>query len=272
QHNKNLTDYIYENLITEYAATHVTKRDIERILSRNKNIVLFDGLDEIFHINDKLEIKRDIENFLITHGNSKGIVTSRSIGYEEAKLNDNFLEVGILEFNDDQIEEYVRNWYSENEVNEKILDEEVDAFLELIKDIDDELSRNPLSLSLIVILYRNNGKLPHSKLEIYRGCTNTLVEEWDDLKELNIELSVKNKKVRVFTKLAYWQYLQLSGKQKKNKTPITNSTVLKEVQKIILSFKNLSEDEDEAQAFAKEFLNYAQKRSIYFDNNFTHKT
>lgn len=268
----NLDNYVHQLLISEYGLTSISLENVTDILLNKKVLMLFDGLDEIFHVNDKVEIENDIENFLAIHKNSKGIVTSRNNGYEEAKMNDElFTEVEIMDFNDEKIKEYVERWYQEIEKDKEVLEKEVSSFLLLKDELDPILICNPLSLSLIVILYRNIGKLPNSKLEIYRGCTNTLVEEWDDIKELKIELKVKSKKTRIFTKLAYWQYTKLSEKQE-NSTPLTYRNVLHEVQDTIFNLIKVTDDEYEAEKFAKEFLEYAEKRSIYFDNNFTHKT
>ena len=269
----NLSQYIHQVLIEEYGITNLLESNVNNILNNKKTLMLFDGLDEIFHVNDKIKIKHDIENFLLIHKNSKGIVTSRNIGYEDTKMNKSkFTETEIMDFDNSKIKEYVRKWYNENEKDKGVLKKEVESFLELKKELDEELVTNPLFLSLIVILYRNNGKLPNSKLEIYRGCTNTLVEEWDENKELKLELQVKNKKVRIFTNLSFWQYTKLSKKQESSTVPITYRNVLKQVQSIILSFGDVTEDSYEAEKIAKEFLEYAKKRSVYFDNSFTHKT
>lgn len=269
----NVSQYIYHVLIEEYGITNLLKNNVSDILNNKKILMLFDGLDEIFHVNDKIKIKHDIENFLLIHKNSKGIVTSRNIGYEDIKMNKIiFTEIKIMDFDNSKIKEYVRKWYKENEKDKGMPKKEVESFLELKNELEEGLITNPLFLSLIVILYRSNGKLPNSKLEIYRGCTNTLVEEWDESKELKLELQVKNKKVRIFTNLAFWQYTKLSKKQESSTVTITYRNVLKQVQSILLSFGDVTEDSYEAEKIAKEFLEYAKKRSVYFDNSFTHKT
>lgn len=268
--NMNLEKYIHYILTSEYSINNLSIEDVNDFLSKQKILMLFDGLDEIFHVNDKIEIQNDIENFLTLNQKSKGVVTSRNNGYDDAKMNEElFAEFEIMDFNENKIKEYVIKWYAENEKDKTVLEKEVKSFLELKEELDLILVSNPLSLSLIVILYRNMGRLPNSKLEIYRGCTDTLVEGWDENKELKFDLKVNNKKA-IFTNLAFWQYSKLSEKQENNK--ITYINILNQVQNIILKLNNITEDQFEAEKFGKEFLDYAKKRSIYFDNNFTHKT
>ena len=121
----------------------------------------------------------------------------------------------------------------------------------------------------IIILYRNILKIPESKLEIYQSCTKTLVDKWDAEKHLVIELEPKiyKDKEKVFADLAYWQYEQLSSESiqityEKAKNTVANSIINK------LKFG----DEFSIDDLAESFMSYAEKRSIYFDNNFTHKT
>ncbi|GAB1810767.1 NACHT domain-containing protein [Priestia megaterium] len=268
--NANIISYLTYILKTEFYISHIIEQNITHILENEKVLLIFDGLDEIFNIQDKIEVKNDIENFLETYKKCKGLVTSRHIGYDEANLDENsFTELEILDFKDNQIEKYVRRWYECEVKIDEVVKKEIVSFLKHIEEIDEELIRNPLLLSLIVILYRNNGKLPSSKLEIYRSCTKTLVDKWDETKKLDISLKVENKKRSIFSFLALWQYETLS---QESQEMIDYEKVLKEVEAIIKEKLALTKDAGEAEIWAEEFLEYAKNRSLYFDNDFTHKT
>ncbi|SHM88121.1 NACHT domain-containing protein [Flavobacterium saccharophilum] len=270
QHRGNIIKYLNSLLEEEYAITQMTEILLEKILHENKNIIFFDGLDEIFKIEDKIEIKNDIENFHTSFPLSNLIVTSRIIGYEEAKLNEEeFVELNIQNFKDDQIEEYLKKWYEKEEDVEERRNDEIYGFLDKKHEIDRELVSNPLLLSLIVIIYRNTLALPDSKLEIYQSCTKTLVEKWDASKkdfEINLDQIIYKKRENILADLAFWQYQELSGDEIK----ITFEKVLSNVAASLERLKIV--DETESYNFAEQFMNYAQKRSIYFENNFTHKT
>lgn len=266
----NLINYIVVLLKSEYGITNITETVVDCIFKEQQSYIFFDGLDEIFKIEDKIDIKNNIENFHNTYPKVKSLTTSRIIGYDEAKLKeDTFCELMILSFNDEQIQEYIEKWYEKEEENIEIRDREIEGFLSKMHEIDRELVSNPLLLSLIVILYRNILKLPESKLEIYQSCTKTLVDKWDASKDLVIDLEqdVYRNKEKILADLAHWQYEQLSGDSVVISYDKAKNTVIRSLNEKL----NLS-DEFDLNKLAENFMEYAQKRSIYFDNNFTHKT
>jgi GTPase SAR1 family protein len=266
----NILNYLSSLLEIEYQIPHITESIVHDLLTQRKCIIFFDGLDEIFDISDKIETKNDIENFDNGYPGIKIIVTSRVIGYEEAKFNEGkFSELSIQNFDNSQVVDYVTKWYAKEEVNTEVREKEVNGFLTKKSEIDSELISNPLLLSLIVIIYRNILKLPESKLEIYQSCTKTLVDKWDASKDLiiNLEASIIKNKDKLFADLAYWQYEHLSGKSIIITYEKAKSTISKSIQE-----KLKLGDEFAAEDLAENFMNYAQKRSIYFENNFTHKT
>ncbi|WP_029283380.1 NACHT domain-containing NTPase [Pedobacter sp. R20-19] len=260
--------YLVFLLENEYQINNITESILINILKENKCILLFDGLDEIFDIQDKIATKNDIENFQNTFDNIYSVTTSRVIGYDEASLNETFAPLLIDQFDHVKIEEYVIKWYEKEEEIEDIRLKEIEGFISKMYEIDFELISNPLLLSLIVILYRNILKLPESKLEIYQSCTKTLVDKWDASKDLviNLDSQLLKEKDKLFADLAHWQYNELSSKS----TNITYSKAKQTISKSIIRL-NISK-EDDCDNLADTFMEYAQKRSLYFDNNFTHKT
>lgn len=265
-----LLKYLSVLMEIEYSISNVLLEDIEKIIEDNQTLILFDGLDEIFDVNDKIIIKNDIENFVTRYSNARTIVTSRIIGYDDAALIEkNAVRLTINNFSESQIEEYIKNWYLVEEEDQNVREKEIEDFLAKKEMIDEELISNPLLLSLIVILYRNNLKVPESKLEIYQSCTKTLVDKWDLSKaiEINIPEDIYKRKDTVFADLAYWQYKELSKKNGKVTYQRAKNTVGRS-----LTEKLKIADDFTSDYFSEQFMLYAQKRSLYFDNNFTHKT
>lgn len=262
--------YMIHQLEHEYGIPEITISNLKSLLKRKTALFIFDGLDEIFLVKDKIDITNDIENFYDDYPDSWMLTTSRIIGYEDAPLNEEDTSIlQIRKFNNTQIRNYVNNWYEQEEINEHQRKEEIEDFFEKLNLISDELKSNPLLLSLIVILYRNNLKLPESKLDIYKSCTKTLVNKWDANKELdiNLEPKINDRKDVIFADLAFWQYKELS----KEKVKITFQKAKNTVAKTIGNKLRLA-DEFTQDNKAESFLEYAEKRSLYFDNNFTHKT
>ena len=266
----NILKYLSAALEEEYGINNVTESVMNRLMTAHDSIIFFDGLDEIFKAKDKIDVKNDIENFHTMHTKVRSLTSSRIIGYDEASLDEaNFAVYRILNFSHEQVEEYVKKWYKKEEDDEETRMKEIKKFLNLKNEIDQELITNPLLLSLIVILYRNTLKIPESKLDIYQSCTRTLVDKWDAEKDLQIDLDTRlhKEKDKVLSDLAYWQYEQLSSES-------IQISYEKSKSRVIWTLKNKINiaDDQEAEDLAESFMSYAQKRSIYFDNNFTHKT
>ncbi len=265
--SKNIIEYLSEHLINEYQV-NISSRNLETLFENFPSLVFFDGLDEIFNINHKTKVKEAVEVFSSRFPLAKCVVTSRFIGYHDIKFNPKkFDEFGIVRFNQTQIRELVTKFYnSQNGSVEKrrIL---IESCLKQINDdVDEELKSNPLILTLILILASNNIIIPDSKLEIYESCTKTLVDSIDvNDKNLNFDIPVSNKNF-TFCKLAHWQYVSQSDDKEVNFDKAKN-----EIANFLFERKEC-DDIDDALSKAEKFLDYAERRSIYFENNFTHKT
>jgi Predicted NTPase (NACHT family) len=283
----NIINYMESLIKLEYQIDLSKISNLQEFFCSYNTLIFFDGLDEIFDVNEKTDIRNDIHNFLNNYKNAKAIVTSRIIGYDEARFDNSiFTELRILNFNNNQMKQYINKWYCQDcevmdscegisksmeHCSENVKDN-ISNLIDEIDELEDEMKRNPLLLSLIIILYQNNGQLPSSKLELYKSCTKTLVDNWDQTKidlDININDILKRRKDNIFSSLALWQYMESS--KESNVIEINNRSVTNQVLETIIKLE-LTDDVNEAEKWASEFMDYAEKRSLYFDNNFTHKT
>ena len=270
----NIIKYLKTVLEDTYYIKNIRNEQVYAIIENYPSLIFFDGLDEIFDTCNKNEVKQDIELFINTFKHSLVVVTSRIVGYNEAKLSDEFEEFFILDFEFTQITQYLNKWYSfylPGKENDQFRKEEIEQFLEQIKQVDKELATNPLLLSLIVIIFSNLKQIPKSKLSIYESCTNTLVSKWDNIKKLKIDINpdLLKYKESIFADLAFWEYERLSSV---NKIDIKHDDVIEELCKTIINKLELADDYSLAKNYANDFITYAEKRSLYFENEFTHKT
>lgn len=259
-----IIDYISTLLNDEYQL-QLSSEDLRQILKHNKTTIFFDGLDEVFDIQQRLSVRNDIQNFIRAFEKVKCVVTSRFESYTEVSLSEkSFLQLEVQNFNNTQIEDYVQKWYSLEENNTEVKKEEVNNCLKQLNHVDEELKCNPLLLSLILILYRNELEIPTSKLEIYENCTTTIVDHRDNKeKKLLFDLTISNP-VAIFSDIAYWQF------DNQNKELLAEDILL--YVKNHLLKKGEIDDDYKASCAAMEFLEFAKVRSIYFENKFTHKT
>lgn len=268
---RSIKKYIIKNIQENSSSMKIELKDVELMIEKNLVTIFFDGLDEVFDVNLKMKIKEEIELLAKFHDNIKIIVTSRKEGYTEVAFEDEvlFVEAEILDFDNEKIDEYVEKWYLLEEESLARRKAKIIEFNNEKEKIDQTLLENPLLLSLIIILFTNNGEIPTTKLEIYESCTKTLVIDWENKKSLKLDLDERllGYKENILVNLAYWQYCKSSEKNEK----IVHYQVKKEVASIIQRLK-LVDDEIQADRSSEAFLNYIQRRSIYFENNFTHKT
>ncbi len=243
------------------------------IFSKLRTLVFFDGLDEIFDVDDRQRIVHDIENFVGKFCGVRCVVTSRYESYNEVKPQKfEFKLFELLNFNAKQMEEFVRKWYAIEMSEQHVIDREASEFIEKIEVVEDELKFSPLLLSLIMLVYRSNGKeIPTTKFEIFKACTETLVSYRDkNSKDISLEKQLNNELDNpaitpevIFSNLGYWQFERLTLDEFVDARSVNDFIMYLFLQ---LSGNTASED------LIKTFLTYAKRRSIYVDNQFTHKT
>ncbi|MEE0863459.1 MAG: SMEK domain-containing protein [Lachnospiraceae bacterium] len=146
---------------------------------RENLILLLDGLDEIGDISTRHEVVANINTFIAQNPHCRVIVTSRKIGYNEARLDAHFTHLELLPFNGNQIFDFVENWY-------KAVDDEEFSISKVEKAVEDirlnksvyELAKTPLLLMIICLIQYQGTSLPENRVELYDIATGTLLENW----------------------------------------------------------------------------------------------
>lgn len=268
KHNLSIIDYLERLLKFEYQIENITKDVLSYLIEHTPTYFLFDGLDEIFDISQKEQTVGDIVNFCSTNLLVKSITTSRFIGFNDIEFTEGlFDKFSITPFNDDQIDQFIDNFYTTQLNNKKQREIEAIDCKSQLAGVSNDLKSNPLILSLMSMLALNNVKIPDSRLDVYQAITETLVEKRDK-EEKELKFNIKNIRSMkgAFSSLAYWQYCQNSNDKK-----TTNDMAIAHIANYLFQ-KNNCTDFDEAKESAVQFLEYAEQRSIFFDNTFTHKT
>lgn len=152
---------------------------VER-LKTGKAALLFDGLDEVFDLEQQREICADIARFSNDYPHARMFVTSRIIGYKAQTLRDaGFRHFMLQDLDSDQINDFLNRWHSlaypvrtEGEEKKRLL---VMAIAES-KAIR-ELAGNPLLLTMMAILNRTQD-LPRDRAELHTQCSRLLLYQW----------------------------------------------------------------------------------------------
>ncbi len=174
---------------------------------RGRLVYLIDGLDEV-PADRRADVSRWIERLRRANTNSFLAVTSRYAGYtKDVRLDEHFLEMHLRPLEDEQIDQFIRNW---NEIVRRALtpDEPASKAEAAANDLIERLRKqrraslrmnefasNPLLLTNICLVHRDRGRvLPEARAALYEDCLTVLLERWRAAKELPVQWTVERAK------------------------------------------------------------------------------
>jgi predicted NACHT family NTPase len=167
----------------------LNRHELHEWLKNRPTIVMFDGLDEILDDRTREDVVIDIINFTTDYPKVRVLVTSRVIGYEKHRSifkSAKFKQFMLQDLDPAQITAFVTQWYKlafEDCPNEGI--KKRDRLLASINNFSafQELARNPLLLTMMAILNRNE-ELPRDRATLYERASEVLLQRWDGSKNL----------------------------------------------------------------------------------------
>lgn len=194
----------------------------KRLLERGNLLFLLDGLDEVSSLSERERVANWITEAIRSHPTCRFVVTCRFAGYSETvQLKEDFLEMHIRPLTADQVERFIRNWYT---IVEKglakdpgqaggIALEKADNLIKRLRDPDFrarrvfELTRNPLLLANICLVHRFRADLPKKRAHLYEECIKVLLEHWRKAKMLTVDIGAQNG-IRALQPVALWMHGQ----------------------------------------------------------------
>ncbi len=214
------------------------KEFIEKDLKDGRCIILLDGFDELATKKKQNSISKEIQIFSKRYRKNPIVVTSRAAGYH-GELKD-FMNVDLMEFNDEQIWQFVQNWFGDS-----------DKANSLFKAINGServkaIARNPLMISIVAVIYEEDTELPKERSSLYKRCVEVLLNRWDAQKRLKNQYPI-DKKEFILRKLAFYGHAN-------NMKVFTEKEILKEMSKYFPQIQLSKRD-------AKPILNEIWKRS-----------
>jgi len=196
-------------LLLDYLRLYFTNQDLVlptdffvTYLKTGACAVLFDGVDEVASMTTRQRIARILEKFTLAYPQNRYVVTSRIVGYTGgARLGADYAVTTVRNFTDADIERFARYWNRAVEVvlaggatDYALRKAEVEAD-KLIKAIQGnarvrELAVNPLLLTVIALVQRENVVLPDRRAELYEKAIEVLLVQWDAGKGLEADITV----------------------------------------------------------------------------------
>jgi predicted NACHT family NTPase len=147
-----------------------------RALEQGKLLVLLDGLDEVPTPNFN-SVVDSIQNFVNRYDQNRYIASCRIASHRSTWTR--FRDITIVDFDDDQIHQFIRNWFS-SELDRQTRTAE--RFWENLSDPKNaaakELAQKRLILTFLCLVYDRTQNLPSNRAILYRKALDILLEEW----------------------------------------------------------------------------------------------
>ncbi|MBD2098824.1 NACHT domain-containing NTPase [Trichocoleus sp. FACHB-591] len=167
----------------------------QSIIQKGRLLILLDGLDEVRE-EDTTRVLRQIRDFSEKFYTNQFVVTCR-IASKEYTFQQ-FTEVEVADFDDEQIHTFVENWFKCREPQSaKNLTQKLIERLEESKPVK-ELATNPLLLTLLCLEFEELLGFPTNRAELYERGLAVLLSKWDTSRRIERDqiykrLSLKRK-------------------------------------------------------------------------------
>lgn len=246
---------------------------VDLLLLTGRAVVLFDGLDELLDTSRRADIAARVEQFCIEYPLAPVLVTSRIVGYDQARLDETQFTIYRLGgFRGEDVQEYARKWFA---LDIGAHPDDADAFMEESESVPD-LRSNPLLLSLMCILYRGEGSLPRNRAEVYGQCASLLFRRWDARRRIHQDLRAGQLLEPMLRHLAWWLFTR-----EDSQTAATERELIAAATEFLhgRGFESV----DDAGDAAREFIEFSRERMWVFSDHgttasgeklyaFTHRT
>lgn len=191
-------------------------------LDDGRALVMFDGLDEV--PSEKRELVRDAVTDFMTrcHKGNRYIITCRVLSYTNPEWHiRGTTSQTIAPFDQDKIQHFVRAWYTALTTVRDIDPETAQARVnDLTTALNDpklqNVSENPMLLTVMVIVHNHTGALPRESARLYQECVRLLMLKWRPhaATALQDELGVREDELyRILYQIAYEAHSQQADRE-----------------------------------------------------------
>ena len=258
---KTVHDYLYANVASGVQNAAFTDKHFERLWSGRDRLVVFDGLDEVPTTATTDLFFQKISEFCRVKADGRRtqlIFTSRNkddadrFADDSTDVKSRLQSFELQPLNDDQIENLCASLGQVFELSQVFEIWDI-VFSYKIKRLDKEIKTNPLLVSQLAIIFKNDGLIPHDSMEMTEKLAEIVFGVEDRAKVLEdvkgAEITNLRALVETFAALQY-EY------------PEENDfDVMRE------ALESCNEHADSAHV-----LEYFKKRAIYVDGRYLHKS
>ena len=158
----------------------LSEGEVKQLLQKGQCLILLDGLDEVAQL-VKADILTEIRYFTVEYYNNYFVITSRLTS--QSFDFPGFVTVELDDFNDTQIEDFVKRWFVSNHPNPEQGQIKANQFIEEINKPGNqslrELIVTPILLSLVCSIFLKRTTFPRKRDRVYQAGLDILLESWD---------------------------------------------------------------------------------------------
>lgn len=257
---------------------------LRRVLGEGRALVVLDGVDEIGDKSGREDLRRAVFEGIGRYPGCSWMMTSRIVGYSEApfdgelsrnRLRRAFSEIGGAEgegaivtrflapFDDQRIAAFARRWYVQRVAGVKKA--ESDA-ADLVKAIHEDeailrLARVPNLLTMMALIHRVEGTLPHGRALLYERIAEAYLESIDKFRGIYSGAADLPRKKTWLARVAFEMQCLRAEKANHQESDIVVDT------EDVLRWLEASMEQSGAASgvgSAAEFLDYVGRRSGLF--------
>ncbi|GAB4543467.1 MAG: hypothetical protein Fur002_15530 [Anaerolineales bacterium] len=196
---------------------------LREALSAGRALILLDGLDEVRDLNIRNTVVERVVDFFAFHrrNGNKFVLTSRVVGYRAVRPSaEDLMECTIVDFEDDEIEEFITYWTTalEKQAQGNTSSAHADAenerreLLEAVRQNPGvrQLASTPLLLTILALMKRQGVSLPERRVQLYDQYVNTLLSTWNRARSLSGRAPGRDideiQTLRILAPLALWMH------------------------------------------------------------------
>ena len=199
-----LIRYVLENVDSASIDTETEslRTSVLYYLRIGSAFVVADGLDEVLTPSNRARVVQEIRELSQSFPLATLLVTSRYVGYETNPL-EGFTHLGMDHLNRSAIETIYKNVTGAVLKRTKAqIQATQSAFMSDAHKKAHELIRNPLLLTLIVIIYNQKSEIPDNRASLYSFCADLLFERWDGYRDITPDLPERYRLFDLFKHLS----------------------------------------------------------------------
>jgi HEAT repeat protein/GTPase SAR1 family protein len=151
---------------------------LKQQLKEGNTLLLIDGLDEIADPTVRIRFCQQLETVVKRYPQVTILITSRIVGYREMpfKMGRSFEHLIVTDLSKEDKDEFVRRWCETTELKDRC----AQATADLIKAIHssdriERLTGNPMLLTTLALVQRNEHKLPTRRADLYEEAIKVLL-------------------------------------------------------------------------------------------------